>query len=204
MQQNKKRKIKRRKSDNMKINLYDFDKTIYDGDSSMDFIMYCMYYYPKLYFRIPKIIFAAIKYKLKIIEKTQMKEVIFGFLKYIPDVDKMVKNFWDSHEAYIKDFYLEKDHKDDVIISASPEFLLEPITKKLKVKKMIASVVDKKTGKFTGKNCHGEEKVRRLNEVYKKYEVMESYSDSKVDIPILKLAKKAYYVKGEKLIETKF
>ena len=69
---------------------------------------------------------------------------------------------------------------------------------------MIGSRVNKKTGKFTGLNCHGEEKVRRLNKVYKDIKVNESYSDSRSDIPILKLAKKAFYVKGDKLIETKF
>lgn len=187
----------------MKINLYDFDKTIYHGDSSRDFILYEMYKHPKLYLQIPGILFAAIKYALHITDKTKMKERIFKFVKYI-DVDKEVLDFWKTHECYIKDFYLKKDHSADIIISASPEFLLEPITKKLNVMDMMASRVDKHTGLFKGKNCHGEEKVRRLNEKYDNYEVMESYSDSKVDIPILKLAKKAYYVKGEKLTLTKF
>ena len=33
----------------MKINMYDFDDTIYDGDSSVDFIKYC---YKKGYIKI--------------------------------------------------------------------------------------------------------------------------------------------------------
>ena len=69
---------------------------------------------------------------------------------------------------------------------------------------LIGSPVDKKTGKFTGLNCHDVEKVRRLNEVMSDYEVEEAYSDSTSDDPILKLAKKAYYVKKDKLIEAKF
>jgi phosphoserine phosphatase len=65
---------------------------------------------------------------------------------------------------------------------------------------MMASRVDKLTGKTHGLNCHDVEKVRRLNEKYSDYVVMESYSDSlKSDKPILDLAKKAYLVKGEKL-----
>ena len=74
----------------------------------------------------------------------------------------------------------------------------------LKVKKLIGSKVNKKTGNFIGKNCHGEEKVKRLKKEYEEFKVKESYSDSKSDIPILKLAKKAFYVKGDKIIPTKF
>lgn len=186
------------------MNLYDFDNTIYHGDSSTDFFFYAAMNYPSIYLNAPKIAWAGIRYKLGMINKTKMKEVIFTFVKKVPDIDKLIKSFWDSHRCYIKEFYLEKDHKNDVIISASPEWLLEPITKELKVKKLIGSLVDKKTGKFTGLNCYGEEKVVRLKKCYKTIKVEEVYSDSKSDIPILKLAKHAFYVKGDEIIPTKF
>ena len=65
--------------------------------------------------------------------------------------------------------------------------------------------IDKKTGKFDGLNCHDVEKVRRLNEKYTDYEVEETYSDSlKSDEPILRLAKKPYIVKKDKLILHEF
>ena len=64
---------------------------------------------------------------------------------------------------------------------------------------------NKKTGKYEGINCHDVEKVRRLNEKYSNYKVMESYSDSiKSDRPILELAETAYQVKGDKLIKVEF
>lgn len=187
-----------------KINLYDFDKTIYDGDSSVNFFLYSVKRKPKILRRLPAMIIAATKYKLKKIDKTTMKVTIFGFLNDLDDVDKDVIDFWKKNKNKIKKFYNEKNHSKDIIISASPEFLLEPITKELKVKMLIGSPVDKKTGKFTGLNCHDVEKVRRLNEVMSDYEVEEAYSDSTSDDPILKLAKKAYYVKKDKLIEAKF
>lgn len=184
----------------MKINLYDFDNTIYKGDSSTDFFFYALMKYPKIIKLIPSIIIAAIRYKLKKINKTEMKETIFKFVTFIPNIDDLVKDFWKEHECYIKEFYLSKKHDKDIIISASPEFLLKPITKKLEVMDLIGSKVDKKTGKFTGLNCHDEEKVKRLNKKYDDYKVIEAYSDSKSDIPILKLAKKQYLVKGDRLI----
>lgn len=186
----------------MKVNLYDFDNTIYKGDSSTDFFFYALMKYPKVFKYIPRIVKSAILYKLKIIKKTKMKENIFSFLEVIPDVDSLVKKFWDTHTCYIKDFYLTKKHNKDIIISASPEFLLKPITDKLEVMDLIASDVDKKTGKFNGLNCYGKEKVKRLNKKYKDLTVIESYSDSLSDTPILELAEKAYIVKGNKL--TKF
>ena len=186
----------------MKVNLYDFDNTIYKGDSSTDFFFYSLMKYPRIIKYVPRIIKDAIRYKLKRITKTEMKETNFSFLKSIPDVDNLVISFWQTHSCYIKNFYLEKKHDKDIIISASPEFLLKPITDELKVMDLIGSKVNKLNGKFDGLNCHGEEKVKRLNKKYKDLVVLESYSDSLSDKPILELAKHAYLVKGNKL--TKF
>ena len=41
-----------------------------------------------------------------------------------------------------------------------------------------------------------------INQSYKNIEVINAYSDSKTDIPMLKLAKNGFYVKGEKIIPT--
>ena len=52
----------------MKINMYDFDDTIYNGDSTIDFIKYC-YKHKYIKFKdIIKIIGAFIKYFFGIIE----------------------------------------------------------------------------------------------------------------------------------------
>lgn len=185
----------------MKVNLYDFDNTIYKGDSSTDFFFYAMMRYPNISKYIPKIIWNAILYKLKIKTKTKFKESIFSFLKSIPDIDSLVTSFWDTHKCYIKDFYKHKKHDNDIIISASPEFLLLPIADYLKVKDLIASNVDKHTGKFNSLNCYGKEKIKRLNKKYKNVEVIEAYSDSISDTPMLEIADKPYIVKGNRITD---
>lgn len=187
----------------MKINLFDFDNTIYHGDSSTDFFFYCLRKKPVIIKIVPKIIISAIKYKIGKINMTELKSVNFSFLKYI-DVDEMVKSFWEHNSKKIKEFYLNRNHSNDIIISASPEFLLKPICGNLKVYDLIGSVVDQKTGKFLLPNCHDEEKVKRLNEKYQGYQVMEAYSDSISDKPILLLAKKSYFVKKNRIIPTDF
>lgn len=188
----------------MKVNLYDFDNTIYKGDSSVDFFFFSLMKYPKIIKYLPKMGYYAILYKLNKITKTKMKECNFSFLKDIPKIDAHVKLFWKSHRIYIKSFYKEIQHNKDIIISASPEFLLKPICEELEVYDLIASKVNKNNGKFTGLNCYHEEKVKRLYKKYPSILVMKTYTDSLSDIPILKLAKKQFLVKGNTIEEVEY
>lgn len=187
----------------MKLYLYDWDGTIYDGDSSLDFILYCIKKNKKLIWFITKKITYFFKYLFKFIDITKFKEEIFSFLKTIDDVDKFVEEFWEQNKHKIKKFYLDKKHDKDIIISASPEFLLKPICTELGVKELIASDVNKKTGKFGRPNCRGEEKVKIFKKKYPKTVIMEMYSDSLHDKPLLELAQKSYFVKKNKIIDYK-
>lgn len=187
----------------MKYYLYDFDGTIYDGDSSVDFFKFCLKKDKTIYKMLPKLAIKFLAYKSKNITDTELKEYVFSFLKNFKNIDKVVKEFWETHESKIKNFYLEKKHDQDIIISASPEFLLKPICEKLKVKDLIASDVDKTTGKFKKPNNRGEAKVKEFYKKYPKAEILEMYSDSLHDKPLLDLAKKSYFVKKNKLYDYK-
>lgn len=182
------------------INGYDFDETIYDGDSSVNFYLFCLKKNKKVLKQLPTQIKGFIKYKTKKIEKTEFKEYVFSFLKQIDDVDQYVEEFWKENYKKIKSWYFDQQEKTDIIISASPEFLLKPLEKKLKVK-IIGSKVDKKTGKFDGKNCHDYEKISRYEkETKKKNNIKKFYSDSiKADRPMFEYAEEAYLVKKNKI-----
>lgn len=179
------------------INIYDFDDTIYDGDSSIDFFKYSIKKNKKVLLTIPSILFAFVLYMLKIKEKEYFKSKFFSFVKYFDNIEKVVDDFWKGNYYKIKEFYI-KCHKDtDIIISASPEFLLKPVSKKYKFK-LVGSKVNVKTGKFE-KNCYGEEKVKRLNKLgYKNCNKF--YSDSLSDLPLKNISKEAYIVKGNNII----
>lgn len=176
------------------IKLYDFDGTIYDGDSSVDFFVFCFKRKWQMFILLPGIIFSMVKYKLKKITKEELKEKFFGFLKYFDDINPVVEKFWQKNKKKIKKWYVDKNKSNDIIISATPEFLLKSICDEMKVKDLIATKVDEKTGKFLSRNCYGEEKVRRLKELYIDIKVSECYSDSMSDKPILELAEKAFIV----------
>ena len=158
------------------LNVYDFDKTIYDGDSSIDFYLFCLKRKKSIILLLPKQVFAMILYKLKIKDKEYFKSQFFSFVKKIDNIDKTVEVFWKQKIVKIKTWYKKQSKTSDVIISASPEFLLKPLEKKLKIK-VIASKVSKKTGTFLGKNCYGEEKVHRFNEEFNNKKITGFYSD---------------------------
>lgn len=174
------------------MNIYDFDKTIYDGDSTADFIKYCAKRFPKAYITILPTVWAFLLYIIGIYTKTQFKERMYRFLKYIPDIDTVLEDYWDKHEHNIFDYYKKQHDETDIVISASPEFLLEPICKRLNIKRLIASRVDKHTGKYDGENCWGAEKVSRLKDKYGIEHCDKFYSDSYSDTPLALIADEAF------------
>jgi len=182
------------------MNVFDFDKTIYDGDSTADFFFFCLTGYKKVYRHIPRITANALKYKTGKMTKTAFKEDMYSFLSEIDDIDKAVERFWELNRGNLKSWYLDMKREDDLIISASPEFLLRPVCDFYGIKHLIASRVDKRTGKYTGINCDGEEKVRRFKEIYKNAEINEFYSDSESDAPLAELAFNALKVKGDTIM----
>lgn len=183
------------------MNAYDFDKTIYDGDSTADFYKYTFFKYPKTRKYLFVTAWAFLLYIIGYYTKTEFKERMYSFLKGIPDINEALQFFWNSHINNIKQYYLNGHLDDDMVISASPEFLLKPICEKLGIKYLIASRVDPITGKYTGENCYGEEKVKRLEEYMPDYNLNEFYSDSLSDDPVGVLAKQSYIVCGEKIIK---
>ncbi|MBR0027175.1 MAG: HAD-IB family phosphatase [Clostridia bacterium] len=185
------------------MNIYDFDETIYDSDSTKDFYFYCLKRYPKILLTVPRMAWGFFLYTLGAIEKTRAKEIMYRFLRHIPDIDEALEDFWNLNEHKIKKWYKDRQREDDIIISASPEFLLEPICKRLGIKHIMASRVDKKTGEYTGKNCHDTEKVKRLYEKFPDAHCEEFYSDSLSDTPLAEIADKPMIIRGERLIPWK-
>lgn len=180
------------------MNVYDFDKTIYKGDSTRDFYFYTLRKKPSVLKYLPMQAFYFVKFISGRITKTQFKEKFYMFFDVIEDIDAFVDSFWNSHKKNIKSWYYEKHKDSDYIISASPEFLLKPICQYLKVTNLIASKVDKYTGKYDGLNCYGEEKVKRLRLITNE-RIEEFYSDSRSDTPLAEIAGKAFIVKGAKI-----
>lgn len=186
------------------MNIYDFDDTIFDGDSSVCFIKYSLVRHPLLVITsFIKGIIPFIKYLFKSASLGDVKGVLFSFVSKIDNFQLYMDEYVLKYQDNIKPYYLELHKSSDVVISASFSFIVEPLCKKLDINNVIATNYDVKTGSIIGKNCKGEEKIRRFNELYKDSIVEFAYSDSLSDIPMFNRAKKAYIVKGYKLIPYK-
>lgn len=184
----------------MKLDLYDFDGTIYDGDSGVDLVLFAIKKKPRIIFNLLGSLGIVILYLLKLKTKEEMKNKLFSFLKYFPDTEQFVSEFWVKNEKKLKKFWLNKtSHKNDVIISASGYFWLKPIADKYQIKDLIATNIDAKTGLVIGQNCHGKEKVRVFKEKYPKAIINKMYTDSINDLPLIEGAKEGFLVKKNKI-----
>lgn len=180
------------------MNTYDFDETIYIRDSSVAFYTYCLKHYPSAVLRtVPRTLFMGVKKALGRINMTALKEQLFSFVRYI-DAESVVEDFWNEKFDGVGEWYLQQKKDDDIIISASPEFLLQPVADRLGVR-LIATRMDSKTGQIEGQNCHDVEKVRRFREQYPGAHTECFYSDSLSDSPMAELADRAFLVARGKL-----
>ena len=179
------------------MNIYDFDNTIFKGDSSYKFILYSFFRHP---LKVIISLFKGLMAKLKGQDLGIIKSEIFSFVKDIANLDEYVNKFIFKNLKNIKSFYLNNQKENDLIISASFDFIIVPFCHKLGINNVIATKYSVKEGKISGVNCKGEEKVKRLKEEFPHIIVNEAYSDSFTDKPMLLLASKAYLVKGEKII----
>ena len=114
-------------------------------------------------------------------------------------INKAVNKIWDKHEKEGFPWFKERK-RYAVVISASPDFLLCEIQRRLKFETLICTKHNPKTGAIIGLNCRDEEKVRRFRELFPDAEVTDVYSDSlRHDRPIFSLGKHCFHiVRGER------
>ena len=174
-------------------------KTIVPFDSGSLFTAYCLLHYPYTVIFLPLQAVGLLLVLFGILNFTQYKKICFSFVRIIP-LEKAVRGFWNRHEKEAHGWF--KDRKRyAVVISASPDFLLEEIGERLGFDKLLCTRHNAKTGAIIGENCRGEEKVRRLYEEFDRDEikVVDVYSDSIRHRPIFSLGENCIHInKGKK------
>lgn len=183
------------------MNAYDFDQCIYTGDCTVDFYRFCLRRQRTLLRYTPRQFWGFVLYAFGFIRKTALKAYFFSFLQGVSDLDQTIDEFWEQNIHKIASWYLTRKKESDIIISASPEFLLRPCCQQIGVNYLVASRVNARTGKFTGENCYGEEKPKRLQEDLGITTVDEFYSDSLSDLPMAKIAAKSFLVGKDQLTD---
>jgi phosphatidylglycerophosphatase C len=190
-----------------KIAFFDFDGTITTKDTLLEFIKFSkgtFRFYIGFLINSPYLV----AYKLKIITNQKAKEKVLQFFFR----NTALNDFNRQCEAFAKNALpqllrpaalseiekLKKEGSTVVIVSASPENWLEKWTQQINAN-LLSTKLEIKDGKLTGnilgKNCHGEEKVRRIKEAFNlsEFEVINAYGDSSGDRPMLSLATAGFY-----------
>jgi len=187
--------------------LIDFDGTITNKDSFLDFILFSNSI-TKLALRSIYAILFFIAYKLKLMENDPAKEKIFSiFFKNIPEKDLI-----ESGEQYCRKKLQKILRKDAVetlhdhqrlehticIVTASAGYWVKPWCDENNYQLICTEYETgsgKMTGRYYGNNCRGIVKVNKIKEKYNLNDFTEifCYGDTKDDLPMLELGTKKYY-----------
>lgn len=177
------------------MNVYDFDKTIFWGDTEDRFFAYIFEKRPDLWFYKWNHHIWEKVFNWKFIEnKTLIREIQYSVLRKIDDVDAMLEAYWEENACHMMKWYDSVKRPDDVIATGTPAFIMEPIMRRLGLTEMVATDMDKKTGKINGIFAVYGYKVDEFKKKYSLDDIDEFYSDAWSDHYLAEYAKKAYVV----------
>ena len=177
---------------------YDFDKTIYKGDSSVDFFFYMIFTRIYLLIFTPWFLAVFALYGMRILNKKKFKELMFFFVPWYSNIEKIVNKFWSHNANKIQDWYTLQRKDDDIIISASLSFVIRPALDMLNIKYYINTNYSIKTGEIIGENCYGDVKQVEFARIFPNKRLEAFYSDSMSDMPMFEISEKAFLVKDGK------
>jgi phosphatidylglycerophosphatase C len=194
-------------SEKGKLALFDFDGTITNRDSLIEFTRFVMG--PNRFFRGMIWLAPALAlYRAGLVGSQKAKE---NFLTYffkdfsVAEFDKLGHDFATGPLPMIvrpaaleRIIALKQSGYRVVVVSASAHNWIEPWASAIGVEVIatrLQSVNSKLTGKLEGKNCNKEEKVNRIRELIdlNDYSYVEAYGDTSGDLAMLKLANKSYF-----------
>ncbi len=187
--------------------IFDFDGTITKKDSFIELIKYnkgLASFYTGFILLSPLLLL----YKAKIIKNWRAKEIVFTYffrnevfndfknsckefsMKIIPDLIKphaleTIRNHINNGDRVI----VISASFEDTLIDWCESMHIELIGTKISVNEGLV------TGKISGKNCYGAEKVNRLNQYLdmQQYSEIYAYGDSRGDLPMMELANHKFY-----------
>lgn len=181
------------------IAAFDFDGTLYDGDSFIDFALFAVGR-KKLLVSILANLHWLTGWKMGFVQNERAKQKLFyslfsgmsyeSFLKKCDSFSKIIELKIKDHTLSLLKQHKEKGHLI-YVISASPAEWISPWAEKIEVDGVIGTGLKIEEGAVTGEfstlNCYGGEKVRRLVELEpdrSQYELW-AYGDSRGDKELL-------------------
>jgi phosphoserine phosphatase len=189
------------------MNVYDFDNTIYDGESGMDIFLFFLKLDPLGVAKYAgKFMEGFIKYKTNKIKIEDVKNeygyMLKEYLAKVENLEQRLEEFWDKNQKKIKPFYEKVRKDDDIIVSACPEPMLKIMLKRMGIdeSRMIGTEVDLATGEI-GRVNYRENKAKAFKELFPDAEIDDFYTDSMSDESMMAMAKRVFMVDGDKITE---
>ena len=189
------------------MRVFDFDNTIYDGESSVDFFKYFLVRYPgKVIKYVPTFIKGVVRYKFGKLSIDDLfgecSKMFKECCEVFDNIPEKIERFWDKHEKDVKPAFRDMLLPDDVILSASPEVVLRVICNRMGVKNLIGSELDIETGEVRS-ICYCDNKIKCFKAVYGDAKIDEFYTDSEMDKPFMEISDNVFFVKGDKITKIK-
>lgn len=188
------------------MNVFDFDNTIYDGESFVDLFLMVLRKDPKLLRHVPDMVSGVVQYKTGTLRLEsaleQYSKPFEDYVSSVSDIGALVDEFWDTHMHKIKPFYEDVRSDDDIVISASPQIVIDEVCRRLGIKRCIGTQFDRETGKL-GRVCFRENKIAAFREAYPEAQINVFYTDSMHDKPLMDISDSVYFVKGKKIKKLK-
>ena len=182
--------------------IFDFDGTLSASDSNWEFFKYCFKHSLRPWLFLPFVIagFMTIKFKSNSVwgrEKMRCfitAKMVKDFSQNVIKLHKQNRFGW-AKEQVAKE---KKAGNKVILISASPDYLVPELVKDMNFDAVICSQMDKEKPWKCKFFCWGKNKVIALDKwaCEHKYipNVVRAYSDSKNDMPIMKIAKEQVWI----------
>ncbi len=180
------------------MKVFDFDNTLYQGESVFDFAMFILRKKKAFLFYLPDFMKLLILYKMRRMDIASFTKALEKysqtFLKYREEILSYADDFWQKNLHKIDQQMIEKVGKNDVIVTASPTFLLNYIKNVIPTKHILGTKVDLEEGKILFLNFQ-ENKVKYFKEEYGEAKIHQFYTDSLNDQAMMEISEQVFLVK---------
>jgi HAD superfamily hydrolase (TIGR01490 family) len=191
--------------------VFDLDHTLTKRDTYVPYLLGFLWRNPRAMLRTWKLPWAVARFKLGLGDNSQLKESFLAAFLAGTQLEKV--GSWSALyvdrllnvgiRAKAKETLFEhlNSGHETCLVTASPDLYVDLLATKLGVSSVLCTATEHKnrilSGKILGKNCHGEEKVRRLEAklgIDRSGVYVIAYADDVSDLPLLRWADRGILV----------
>ena len=180
------------------MKVFDFDSTIYRGESPVDFTFYMIRHNKKIVRYVPRIMVTLAGYKMHLIKKEKLESLSNEFIEKVLDdpdsLSEFVSQFWATHAHKLNKDIVRLIDSGDVIITASPSFLINGVSDMLNTRHILGTEIDLQQKKLVWYNF-GDNKVERYRSIYGYRQIDAFYTDSFYDEYLMDISREVYIVR---------